>query len=58
MDKTFENLAIRYDEAEKLLLMACRDRENKSAMDERWVVTSLTYEEAKQFYEWLKQHFE
>mgnify|MGYP003300333872 CR=1 FL=1 len=52
----FENLMIWFDSEdecdERPFLIACRDREVKS--EERWVVSSLSYEEAKQLCEFLK----
>ena len=54
MKKMFENFDIWYDkdglEDDRPILIAVRDREE----DERWALASLTIEEAKKVYEYLK----
>lgn len=59
----FENFGIQmyYDESEEEtdLVVACKDREHlEHTGEERWVLTSLTYEEAKQVYEYLGKYFQ
>ena len=41
---------------DKPFVVACRDRE--TAIDERWVLASLSVEEAKTVYEYLRKYFE
>ena len=57
MQKMFENFDIwKYDslQDEQPFIVACKDRE---AIDgERWVLASLTNEEAKKIYEYLGEH--
>ena len=57
MQKMFENFDIWKDDSlqdEQPFIVACKDRE---AIDgERWVLASLTNEEAKKIYEYLGEH--
>lgn len=52
-----ENFDIRYDDtldSRKPFIVACRDREATS--EERWVLASLSNNEAKKVYEYLQEH--
>ena len=52
-----ENFDIRYDDtldSNKPFIVACRDREATS--EERWVLASLSNNEAKKVYEYLQEH--
>lgn len=52
-----ENFDIRYDDtldSSKPFIVACRDRETTS--EERWVLASLSNNEAKKVYEYLQEH--
>lgn len=52
-----ENFDIRYDDtldSSKPFIVACRDREVTS--EERWVLASLSNNEAKKVYEYLQEH--
>lgn len=57
--KLFENVNFWFDgddtEPDRPLIVACKDRERKDS--ERWVVASLSAEEAKQLYEFLRAAF-
>lgn len=53
----FENFDIRYDDtldSSKPFIVACRDREATS--EERWVMASLSNNEAKKVYKYLQEH--
>ena len=52
-----ENFDIRYDDtldSSKPFIVECRDREATS--EERWVLASLSNNEAKKVYEYLQEH--
>ena len=52
-----KNFDIRYDDtldSSKPFIVACRDREVTS--EERWVLASLSNNEAKKVYEFLREH--
>ena len=52
-----ENFDIRYDDSldsSKPFIVGCRDREVTS--EERWVLASLSNNEAKKVYEYLQEH--
>ena len=52
-----ENFDIRYDDtldSSKPFIVACRDRESTS--EERWVLASLSNNEAKKVYKYLQEH--
>lgn len=58
MDTMFENFDLWFDkygeEDERPFMVACRDR---GTMDgERWVITSLTIEEATKLHKYLEEH--
>lgn len=58
MERTFENFDIWFDddmERERPFMVACRDRTDHT-YDEKWVLASLSVEEAVKVYEFLKQH--
>ena len=58
-DIKFENLQLWYDKTdiddERPFMLTCKDREVTDG--ERWVVASLTEEEAKKIYEYLGNFF-
>lgn len=57
MDTMFENFDLWMDDAlenNRPFVIACKDRENTS--EERWVLASLSNEEAKRVYEYLGRH--
>ena len=52
-----ENFDIRYDDtldSSKPFIVACRDRE--ATCEERWVLASLSNNEAKKVYKYLQEH--
>lgn len=58
MNTMFENFVLWTDETledARSFMVACRDR--RAIGEERWVVSSLSYEEAKQVYEYLGKYF-
>ena len=55
----FENFDVWMDdtlEDDRPFVVACKDSENTS--EERWVLVSLSNEEAKQVYEYLDRYFQ
>lgn len=57
MNTMFENLDVWKDdtlENDKPFVFACRDREKTD--EERWVLASISNEEAKKIYEYLSKH--
>lgn len=63
MSIMFENVGLQmyYDDSEEDtdLVVACKDREHMELTgEERWVLNSLTYNEAKQVYEYLCKYFQ
>lgn len=57
MQKMFENFDIWKDDSledDQSFVVACKDREVTDG--ERWVLASLTKEEAKKIYEYLGKH--
>lgn len=58
MEKMFENFDLWKDddlEDGRPFIVACKDRE--SINDERWVLASLSEEEAKKIYKYLHEYF-
>ena len=57
MEKAFENFIIYKDENpenHKPFMLACKDREAHT--EERWVISCLSMDEAKQLYEYLGKY--
>lgn len=52
----FENFNLQRDEDSGLFVAMCKDRKVQNG--ERWVVITLTEEEAKQMYKYLKEYFQ
>lgn len=60
METMFENCDFWFDkldeEDDRPFMVACKDRETKNG--ERWVLASLSIEEATTLYNFLQQHLE
>lgn len=57
MDTMFENLDFRFDNEnndERPFIIACKDREIIDG--ERWVLASLSTDEAKRLFKYLEEH--
>lgn len=57
MDTMFENLDFRFDKEnndERPFMIACKDREIMGG--ERWVLVSLSTDEAKRLLKYLEEH--
>ena len=52
----FENFNLQRDKDSNLFIVMCRDREVQNG--ERWVVITLTNEDVRQIYEYLKEYFQ